>query len=191
MIIYDLAWHDAMGWQAPVAAAATDWVLYFASRAALEQNPAVFAGLRERFPGAYLSGCSTGGQITGDDIEDDKPVAVGVRFERTRLKFHRAEIGASESSRSVGRAIGERLDGPDLAGIFLLSEGLHVNGSELVAGIVDVIGSRAPVCGGLAGDGSRFAATLVGANEPPRENVIGAVGFHGDKTFVGSGSAGG
>jgi len=191
MIVYDLAWHSTEGWTTAHADPASHWVLYFASRAALQSDASIYAGLREKFPLACLIGCSTGGQICGDDMDDETPVAVAVKFERTRLKFHAAEIAAGADSRAVGREIGERLDAADLAGIFLLSDGLAVNGSELVAGIVAAIGSLAPVCGGLAGDGSQFAATLVGADALPRANVIAALGFYGDKTVIGSGSAGG
>ena len=191
MIVCDLTWQDTNGWSAAAPDATADWVLYFASRAALERNPAIHGDLRSQFPHACLIGCSTGGQIRGDDIDDDTPVAVAVKFERTRLKFHSAEIASPSFSRAAGREIGEQLGAADLAGIFLLSDGLAVNGSELVAGIVSAIGSRAPVCGGLAGDGSQFVATLVGANAPPRANVIAALGFYGDKTLIGSGSAGG
>jgi len=191
MIVYELAWSEARGWRGSPADPACDWVLYFASRASLEGPSALFAGLREKFPAACLIGCSTGGQIRGEDIEDETPVAVAVKFQHTRLRLHRVEIVDGAASRSAGYEIGERLDAPDLAAIFLLSDGLNVNGSELVAGVVGAVGSRAPVCGGLAGDASQFAVTLVGANEPPRANVIAGLGFYGAKTRIRSGSAGG
>ena len=46
---------------------------------------------------------------------------------------------------------------PDLAGVFVLSDGLGVNGSELVRGIVAEIGPHTPLSGGLAGDGCAVA----------------------------------
>ena len=45
---------------------------------------------------------------------------------------------------------------PDLVGIFVLSDGLNVNGSELVAGITGAVGKQVAVTGGLAGDGADF-----------------------------------
>lgn len=79
----------------------------------------------------------------------------------------------------------------DLQGIFVLSDGLHVNGSELVAGFTDILGSGIPVTGGLAGDGSAFDTTPVGADQPPRSHAVAAIGFYGTRVRIGHGSAGG
>ncbi|HVZ12978.1 MAG TPA: FIST C-terminal domain-containing protein, partial [Bauldia sp.] len=79
----------------------------------------------------------------------------------------------------------------DLAGVFILSDGLHVNGSRLVAGIASVVGAGVPLTGGLAGDGPDFTATVVGVDFPPRQNVIAAIGFYGPAVRIGYGSAGG
>ena len=46
-----------------------------------------------------------------------------------------------------------------LKAIFILSEGLDVNGSELVRGINSVVPVDVVVTGGLAGDGPRFQQT--------------------------------
>ncbi len=74
--------------------------------------------------------------------------------------------------------------------MFVLSDGLNVNGSELVAGISAVIG--APFLdGGLAGDGADFQETLVGGDCAPRPRSIAAVGFYGSAIRIGHGSAGG
>jgi hypothetical protein len=100
-------------------------------------------------------------------------------------------VGCSADSRSCGRAIGERLLAPDLAGIFILSDGLNVNGSELVAGITEMIGPHIPLTGGLAGDGSQFEETLVGANCAPQSRMVAGIGFYGNAIRIGHGSAGG
>jgi hypothetical protein len=81
--------------------------------------------------------------------------------------------------------------GDDLAGIFVLSDGLNVNGSELVAGIASHVGDRIPLTGGLAGDGAKFEETLVGGDGPPRSGQVAAVGFYGAAVRIGHGSAGG
>ena len=64
------------------------------------------------------------------------------------------------NTRSCGETIGRALSEEDLAGVFLLSDGLNVNGSELVNGLVAAIGPGIPLTGGLAGDGADFAETL-------------------------------
>jgi hypothetical protein len=98
--------------------------------------------------------------------------------------------GSPADSRTCGRVIAERLLTPDLAGIFILSDGLNVNGSELVAGITEVIGPHIPLTGGFAGDGSQFEETLVGANCAPRSRMVAGIGFYGNAIRIGHGSAG-
>ena len=62
-----------------------DLVLYFGLRAALAYG-ARFRELRAMFAKAHIVGCSTGGQIRNDDV-DDEIAAVALRFEQTRLKL--------------------------------------------------------------------------------------------------------
>jgi hypothetical protein len=186
-----LFWKDLSGWaddaEQPVNA---DLVLYFGSRAMLGED-AAFAALRTRFPAAELVGCSTGGQIAGGDVSDDTLSVLALNFAATPLKVAQAAVDGPEQSRAVGAALGAELKAPDLAGVFVLSDGLHVNGSALVEGITQAVGGRVPVSGGLAGDGAAFERTLVGANGKPISGMVAAVGFYGDAVRFGHGSAGG
>jgi hypothetical protein len=75
--------------------------------------------------------------------------------------------------------------------VFVLSDGLNVNGSALVAGLCGVIGADIPLTGGLAGDGAEFRETIVGADCAPRPHTIAAIGFYGSAIRIGHGSAGG
>jgi hypothetical protein len=72
-----------------------------------------------------------------------------------------------------------------------LSDGLNVNGSELVAGIVSVVGEGVALTGGLAGDAGQFTETVVGVDAIPRSHLVAAVGFDGNHVRIGHGSAGG
>ena len=143
------------------------------------------------FPAAHIMGCSTGGQINNNDVNDDEIVAAAISFDATRLQLCRQDIGDPQGSRAYGEALGRELHSADLAGVFVLSDGLNVNGSELVAGISKVIGGDIPLTGGLAGDGANFKETLVGADCAPRARTIAALGFYGTAIRVGHGSAGG
>src|SRR5262249_16041230 len=100
-------------------------------------------------------------------------------------------VADAAASHDCGAAIGRALKADDLAGIFILSDGLHVNGSELVAGITNAVGRGVPVTGGLAGDGAEFNETLVGADDTPGSHRVGALGFYGPSIRIGHGSAGG
>jgi hypothetical protein len=190
MRIQKIVWDHRSGWTAPAAADDVSLVLYFGTRDALACGTR-YDELRKLFPRAHIMGCSTGGQIDNNDINDDEIVAAAVSFGATRLKVCRQDIGDPQRSRDYGEALGRALQADDLAGVFVLSDGLNVNGSELVAGISDVIGAKIPLTGGLAGDGANFKETLVGADCAPRPRTIAGLGFYGPAIRVGHGSAGG
>lgn len=168
-----------------------DLVLYFGSRRALEAGR-LYSDLCTAYPGAQLVGCSTGGQILGHDVTDDVATAVAMSFEATEIAVSSEMIGDRTQSKSCGHAIGQELAArPGLAGVFVLSDGLEVNGSELTRGILERIGPDIPLSGGLAGDGADFVRTLVGANGPPVARQIAAIGFYGDRFEMAAGAAGG
>jgi hypothetical protein len=147
--------------------------------------------LRSRFPKAHVVGCSTGGQIRGGDITDEEIAVVAMSFAATPTRIACEPIADTGQSRSCGEAIGRALSAPGLAGLFVLSDGLHVNGSALVAGIGRVVGRHIPITGGLAGDGSRFETTLVGADVESHDHSVAAIGFYGTAIRFGYGSGGG
>ena len=186
-----LTWSSHSGWSAPGADNGdVSLVLYFGIRETLNLD-ARYDELRAMFPAAHIMGCSTGGQINNNDVSDDEIVVAAISFDATRLKLCRQDIGDTQGSRAYGEALGRELRSDDLAGVFVLSDGLNVNGSELVAGISKVIGGDIPLTGGLAGDGASFKETLVGADCAPRARTIAALGFYGAAIRVGHGSAGG
>jgi hypothetical protein len=183
------SWSAANGWDGATSGNA-DLVLFFGSRPAL-QCGASYREMRARFPKAHILGCSSGGQILNDDVTDDEIAGAALRFEHTKLRLASEGAPAADCSRACGKAIGHALAADDLAGIFVLSDGLHVNGSELVAGMTEAVGGKVPVTGGLAGDGARFQETLVGADCEPKNHMVAAVGFYGNAVRIGHGSAGG
>jgi hypothetical protein len=184
-----LSWTAADGWRGAREDGAAQFVLFFGTREALACGSR-YHELRHMFPHARILGCSTGGQICNDDIADDKIAAVALHFDATRVRLAREPVVGPEHSRECGAAIGRSLAGADLAGIFVLSDGLNVNGSELVAGITSSVGD-VPLTGGLAGDGAQFQETLVAADCAPQRCIVGAIGFYGSSIRFGHGTAGG
>ena len=186
-----ITWSPQTGWT-PVKAQRENvsLVFYFGTRQMLACG-ARYEELREMFPAAHILGCSTGGQINNSDISDDEIVAAAISFNATRLRLVCQDISDPKQSRDCGKSIGRSLSGDDLAGIFVLSDGLNVNGSELVSGLVAAIGPDVPLTGGLAGDGADFAETLVGGDCVPRARMVVGIGFYGSAIRIGHGSAGG
>src|SRR3984893_3795565 len=184
-----ITWNPQAGWT-PIKAENVSLVFYFGTRQMLACGTR-YRELREMFPSAHILGCSSGGQINNNDISDDEIVAAAIAFDHTGVRLCCQDIAGPGQSRSCGEAIGRALAADDLAGVFVLSDGLNVNGSELVAGITKAIGAKVPLTGGLAGDGADFKEPLVGGDCAPRPRVVAGIGFYGSAIRVGHGSAGG
>ncbi len=143
-----------------------------------------FDKLKDDFKLSKLIGCSTSGEIYGRVVSDNSLVVAIIQFERSRIAVTHHELNGKENSKKIGEKIAQDLSAPDLKGVFVLSDGLHVNGSELVKGIADNISSDISVTGGLAGDGQRFERTWTVADGVIRDNNITAVGFYGEHVHV-------
>jgi hypothetical protein len=79
----------------------------------------------------------------------------------------------------------------ELAHVFVLSDGLKVNGSDLVCGLAEQISEKVTITGGLAGDGDRFGETFVLCDGAPEKDVIAVLGLYGNRLRTGFGSLGG
>jgi hypothetical protein len=114
-----------------------------------------------------------------------------VRFEHTQLQSAQTRVSAMEASRPAGEALASALPHDGLVHVFVLSDGLGVNGSDLVAGLSAALPEHVGITGGLAGDGPRFQRTLVGLDQPPAPGVVAVLGLYGERLRVGYGSLGG
>jgi len=141
------------------------------------------------FPGAFRFGCSTAGDIFGTQVSDDSLVVTAVRFAATRI----AGVSTSglEDSFGAGERLAGELDPDGLVHVFVLTDGVHVNGSTLVRGLAGGLPRGVTVTGGLAGDGSRFRETLVVCGGEPAAGTAAALGFYGSGLRVGYSSLGG
>lgn len=191
MYAKQITWSAQAGWSAiETEPKSVSLVLYFGSRAMLGCGRR-YRELREMFPTAHIVGCSTGGQINNGDVSDDEIVAAAIGFGSTRLRLVCQDISETAQSRRCGETIGRALNSEDLAGVFVLADGLNVNGDELVDGLVAALGPGIPLTGGMAGDGADFTETLVGGDCAPRSCMAVGIGFYGSAIKIGHGSAGG
>lgn len=145
----------------------------------------------ESFPHSRVMGCSTAGEIHGCEISDDSLVVAAVHFEQTPIRTAEAAVQSPQDSYTAGGAIAAQLKHPSLRGVLVLSDGLNVNGSELVKGLNDTLGEGVVVTGGLAGDGTHFKRTWVLKDRTPHSGYVTAIGFYGDHVRLGHGSKGG
>ena len=140
--------------------------------------------LRRSFPLAHWIGCSTAGEIFGRTLDDDSMVVAVVRLAKGSVRSTRERIGEGHGALEAGRNIARTLAAPDLQGIFVLADGLAVNGSELAMGLAGGLPAGLPVSGGLAADGDRFGRTWVIADKSAVAGHVVAVGFYGDSVGV-------
>jgi len=166
-----------------------NWVLVFGSINRFgERNLAKI--LKKRYPRAQIIGCTTSGEVTADGVHDDSLHITAMSWERSTLKFVNKPITNMEQSHALGVQIAKELAQPDLKGVFVLSDGLNVNGSELVEGLQEIL-PNIPITGGLAGDNANFTQTLLLHNNTIEDKTVIAVGIYGKDAIVTSGALGG
>lgn len=147
--------------------------------------------LLSAFPLSTVVGASTAGEIVQDELLEDTLVVAVICFEKTSLRLISQVVTSTDTCLENGVSIAERLLNDDLKGVFILSDGLNVNGSQLTKGINTVLPQNIIVTGGLAGDDDRFEKTWVIVDGEPKTNYTTAVGFYGDHIHIGHGSRGG
>ncbi|GAB3331480.1 FIST N-terminal domain-containing protein [Larkinella ripae] len=165
-------------------------VLAFGERFLLERSN-LYDNLRERFPAADIVINSTSGEIYLDKVHDDSVIVTAIEFEKTRIRTVQIDIQKHTESFQAGETIARKLEGPDLAAIFLISDGSWVNGSDLIEALNQLLKRHIPISGGLAGDAARFEKTVVGLNQNPASGKIVGIGFYGEDLKIGHGSMGG
>jgi len=185
-------WTTATGWQPqpPGMLQSAQLVLIFASRAILEEEH-LLQDLRQTYPEAQLLGCSTAGEIFGSAVFDDSLVCTAIHFEHTRVHGAKTTITCKKASFQAGVDLAQALPQDNLVHVLALSDGLQVNGSDLVRGLTSALPSGVKVTGGLSGDGSLFSKTLVTLNGPAKEKQVAVMGLFGQRLQVGYGSLGG
>jgi len=193
MKLSTMKYRNAAGWDAPLPAdldSEQTLVLAFAAPE-FGAAPTPFEELAAAFPRSVLVGCSTSGEIAGTQVHDASVSVAVARFERTQLRRAFTEVSGAADSFDAGTRLAAQLVGPDLCAVFLLSDGLCVNGTPLVEGLTRDLPAGVSITGGLAGDGSRFGKTWVLDRAQPEANRICAVGFYGERLRIGHGCDGG
>jgi len=166
-----------------------NWVLVFGSVKRFKEKGFTKA-LQARYPSAQIIGCTTSGEITDSGVYDESIHITAMQWERSSLKFIVKPINSMAQSHALGALVASDLAQDDLKGVFVLSDGLNVNGSELVEGIQEVL-PNVPITGGLAGDNANFSQTYLLNNDKIHDRIVIAVGIYGEDAIVTSGALGG
>lgn len=167
-----------------------DLVLAFGATSLLK-DARTFSELRSRYGSATIVSCSTAGEICGTSVCDDSLIATAVRFASSRVRGVQLRFEEAGDSYAAGQRLASEIEADGLVHVLILSDGLRVNGSQLVQGLSDHLPPEVTVSGGLAGDGERFETTLVGLDSEPEAGGIVALGLYGERLRLGFGSLGG
>jgi hypothetical protein len=186
-------WTAAAGWEPrpPGRLGESAALVFLFADTPILKRQGLLAEIKTAYPQAHVLGCSTAGTICETRIFDDALVATAVAFDHSAVEGVRVSIGDAERSREAGARLAEALPRRGLVHVVVLSDGLHVNGSELVRGLTEHLPPHVAVTGGLSGDGERFRETLVLWDDAPQQGSVAALGFYGERLKVGYGSLGG
>ncbi len=186
-------WTEEQGWEPTPPGklgGSAQLVLLFGGTEILKSAPHVDL-VRKAFPNAHLLGCSTAGEICGTQVSDDSLVTTAVQFDHTEIRGARIRIGDVKDSYQAGERLAQAMDPKGLVHLFVLSDGLKINGSDLVRGLAAGLPAEVSITGGLSGDGSKFRETVVLWEGPAERDTVAVIGFYGDRLKVGYGSLGG
>src|SRR5262245_45665500 len=131
---------DSKKWSAPLPPLDGERTLVLAFGAPeLLDVPEPIHGLQRAYPRSHLIGCSSAGEIVGTTVRDHTLSVAVTRFDKTSLGTAIVHVRDATESFSAGQQLARKLARNDLRGVLILSEGLAVNGSQLVAGVNAVL----------------------------------------------------
>jgi hypothetical protein len=163
-------------------------VLVFGSVNALQANADT---LRRAFEGAHIAGCSTAGEISRRGVSDESLVVTAIRFQNCEVRQVSTELLGMQDSYAAGRRLAQGFQPEGLRALMLFGQGVQINGSAVLAGMGEVVGSTVPITGGLAGDGGAFIQTWVLDDQGLSSNRLVCIGLYGTALQFSHGSFGG
>ncbi len=193
MKIEQKSWTGGLGWKdikSTLQGEVPQLVLVFGGRKQVV-DPVHYETLRDWYPEGNIIMCSTAGEIIGTAVRDESLSVTAVHFERTELAFSHGSLKEGDNGEKIGASLASTLKPEGLKHVMVFSDGLKINGTSLVKGVIDGLPTAVPVTGGLVGDGADFKETVVGLNAVPASGEVVLVGFYGDNISIGHGSLGG
>lgn len=155
-------------------------------------EPVISELFSRTFKDTLVVGCTTAGEIINKRSEDKSFSITSIKFEHTKVKKFTYSLQNTSDSFNAGKLLAKLLLADNLKHVFILSEGLHVNGTRLTEGFNAVLPPGVNVSGGLAGDNGKFENTLViDQNNEFSPDCISVIGFYGDRLQSRTGSFGG
>lgn len=146
--------------------------------------------LRVLYPNAYLIGGTTAGEIYNTEATENTISATAVFMEKTAVAFSSVRI-EEEKYAEAAVALVSKFQRENLQHVFVLSEGININGSKLVEGLINSLPENVTLSGGLVGDGTFYKETFIVNNNCLEQNCLAAIAFYGNQVHFGYASIGG
>jgi hypothetical protein len=154
-------------------------------------DPVMAASLEKHFPHAQRVGCSTAGEIASSGVLNQTTVVSAIHFGSTTFKVATAEIQGMASSFEAGKSLAAQLQSTNPHAVIVFGQGVNINGSAMIEGMVSELGKALPITGGLAGDDGAFTKTYTLSNAGVSTSKIVGISLSGDKLVFSHGSFGG
>lgn len=146
--------------------------------------------LKSRYPAAQIIGCTTSGEIYTGGVLDDSLQITAILWEKTIQRVAHVKMSGMNNSFETAVGLAKQLKADSLRMVLAFSDGLNVNGSELLEGFQSVLGDI-PIVGGMAGDSAAFVKTLQIFNDTVSDNLVIAIGLYGNNLITANGALGG
>ena len=96
------------------------------------KNDGNFLKLKDIFPKAIIVGCSSSGNILGSQISKSTVVATAVFLEKSHIEIASLVFNENDNIEKLSENLIDSLPKENLKHIFLMADGLLINGSELI-----------------------------------------------------------
>jgi len=119
--------------------AKADIAILFAS--SIYDQAAMLKGVRASLGETPVIGCTSAGSITGDGAQEQAVCVLALRSDEGSFVPFKA-TGIGKDMRGAGKSLGEQIKGAERPShmAFLFSDALSGNGTELVRGVLEVMG---------------------------------------------------
>ncbi len=110
-----------------------DIVFLFGRRAEMLDGD-IYRALRDIYPYSDIVGCSSSGNILGDRVTDAKIVASAIYFDKGSVRVSIRDFSKWDNQLQLGKDLILALPKGRLKHIFIMADGLKINGSKLIEG---------------------------------------------------------
>ena len=142
-------------------------------------------GIREAGGRALLVGCSDAGEITNEGPTQKTVAVMAIRSDTISCVTglgKNVKGGAREAGRAVAQEVKDKAK-ESLRAFIMLPDVLTGNGSDIVRGVLDVLGAHFPVVGGAAGDDFLFEKTYQYRDDEVESGAVAGIGLAGSFTL--------